>query len=350
MCKILVSHPIHSSIIKELHLEPIGNLYREKFKLTDIIHNIFYQSTDNREILYIPGISIAQVPDEANDPTLIDLANSLAGFKPNVLIVGNNAVPGFALRAWREAIASERPLLVIRRGVDTRAIDKDAAQKYRVSVGNLPGINSPFVAQHMIEYLELEKAKVRDKIAVLGMGNIAQPIVHKAIEKNLNVQVISPSLQAATKREQQLRLQERGIDCDRVTCAKSLEQAFIDASYVAVAVPWEHPKGGLNAGIIEVDLLKKLEKCARIVSASPPRVFSADALALMNEKMNSGAIYVRIDTAKRLAQEAKVKYPHLEIAYDRAFAAPECQRSLDRAWLKQAQQFCHQTAISCLVK
>lgn len=349
MCKILVSHPIHSSIIEELHLEPIGNLYKEKFQLTEIDHHMLYHSMEHQEILYIPGIAIAQVPDEANDPTLIDLAQALSGFKPDVLIVGNNAVPEFALGSWREALLSERPLLVIRRGVDTRAIDKDAAHKYGISVSNLPGINSPFVAEHMIEYLELEKAKAQEKMVVLGIGNIAQPIICKAIEKKLKIQAISPSLQEVTRDRQVSRLQERGIDPDRLTCAESLEKGFEDASYVVVAVPWEHPQGGLNAGMIDVNLLEKLSNYAKIVSCSPPRIFSADALAFMNAQMKKGKIYVRIDTAKRLAQGTKAEYPHLDIAYDRAFAAPECQRSLDRAWLKQAQQFCHQAALSCLV-
>jgi hypothetical protein len=328
MARILITHPMDRSTILKLGLN-------RKFFL--IPEEIFYRNNGNEEIIYIPNISLKQIPDEHYDPSLEVLCQALTIIRPDVLIVGNNAVPRMAIAAWRTAIGYDRKLLIIRRGVDTRAIDKVAAEKYRVCVDNLPGINSPYVAKHMSKYLKLNEAQPGSKLAVLGVGNIGKHIAIEGINNNLEVHLFSPSLQDSYKRE--LILWQRGIPRKKVTCAESIDRLLAGATHVAISIPWENGNRSTNADIINEHQIRSLAPNGKIVSASVPKVFSEGAIALMNERVRLGKMLVRIDTSKRHVDETKKNYPCLDLAHDVAFAASECQQDLDRAMLEKARKF-----------
>jgi hypothetical protein len=336
MAKILISHPMHSATIRKLGLKLV-NFILNRAHLSLIPEEVFYQNNGDEEIIYIPSISLKQIPDEQNDPSLNLLSQALRNFQPDVLIVGNNAVPQMAIAAWRKAVGYEKKLLIIRRGVDTRAIDKDAARQYRVYVDNLPGINSPYVAQHMSRCLKLNEAKPYQKLAVIGVGNIGKNIALDGIARGLEVHLLSPSLQDPYKR--QSTLWQRGIPAQKVICAQNSDRALENATYVAISVPWENSDGSMNADIIDEKGIKSLAPYAKIASASVPRIFSQKALALINQWAQQEKIFIRIDTSKRRAQEVKKIYSHIDAAHDVAFAAPECQQALDRAMLEKARKF-----------
>lgn len=337
MARILISHPMYPGTIRRLGLGRANSLLNGKTDISSIPEEVFYRNNGDEEIIYIPRISLKQLPDEQDDPSLTILRQALETLRPDVLIVGNNAVPGTAIAAWRKAVGYQRRLLIIRRGVDTRAIDKVAARQYRVTVDNLPGINSPYVAKHMSRYLKLNEAKSNQKLAVIGVGNIGKNIALDGIEQGLEVRLLSPSLQDPQKR--QGILWQRGIPPEKVICAESIDRALADASYVAIAVPWENSDGSTNAGAIGEHHLRSLAPGAQIVSASVPRIFAEGAIALMNEWVRQEKMFVRIDTSKRRAHEVKKNYPYLDVAHDVAFAAFECQQALDNAMLKKAREF-----------
>jgi hypothetical protein len=337
MAKILISHPINEVSIQKLSFEKINSLSTHSIDLDSIGEDVFYTNDADGEIFYIPGISLKQLPEELHDPSLKTLCHALETIQPDVLIVGNNAVPGMAIEAWRKAVGKTKKLLIIRRGVDTRAIDKLSANQHSVIVDNLPGINSPYVAQHMIEYLKLDEAKSGSKIAIIGVGNIGRNVAIKAIECGLSVHLLSPSLQDPDKRLP--TLSERGISYDKVICADSIAEVLRDAIYISVAIPWEDGCGGTNIDKIGIKEIKSLATNPQIASASVPRVFTEEALNLMNEMVKQGEMYVRIDTSKRRAVEAKRKYPYIDACHDVAFAAPECQQALDKAMLAKARAF-----------
>ncbi len=320
MNKILITHPIAEKTIAELGLVNAG---------VTIVNNHIY--------LYLPEIGANQIPDEANDPTLTQLCQTLKEFQPHVLIVGSNAVPKKAIISWRNAVGKQQKLLIIRRGVDTRAIDVKTAELYNVQVTNLPGINSPYVAQHLLKYLKLDQAQAGSKIGIIGVGNIGKEIALKAIDYQLDVHLFSPSLQNPSKRLETLN--KRGIDPNRVTCASSITAAIQGAKYLAIAIPWLNESGIPNADLITQEHIYSLSPHAIIVSASVPGVFSPKALAQMDDLAQKQDLTVRIDTAKRHAESAKVKYPHLDIAYNQAFASAECQQALDKAMLAKARNF-----------
>jgi hypothetical protein len=337
MSTILITHPIDRGTIQRLNLEPVNfnsSLNRKPFLIPE---EVFYRNNGKEEIIYIPNISVKQLSNERYDPSLKVLRQALSIAEPDVLIVGNNAVPGIAIATWRKAVGYERKLLIIRRGVDTRAIDKVAAEKYRVSVDNLPGINSPYVAKHMSKYLKLNEAEPGGKLAVLGVGNIGKHIAIEGIDRGLEVHLFSPSLQNPQKRR--LILWQKGIPRGKVICAESIDRLLVGANYFAISVPWENRDRSTNADMLDEHHIRSLAPNPKIASASVPKVFSEEAIALMNERVRLGKMLVRIDTSKRRADEVKKNYPCLDVAHDVAFAASECQQELDRAMLEKARKF-----------
>lgn len=331
MKKVIITHPIASASIEKLNLKSI----HEKYSLED--KKAYYQEINNQAILYVPDIGAKQIPDEENDPSIDRLGYLLTQFQPDILIVGSNAVPAWVLTSWREAVGNERELMVIRRGVDTRAIAVFTAEKLNIKVGNLPGINSPYVAQHMLKYLELDKAdKNKNKIAIIGVGNIGKVIVNESLKYNLNTHIFSPSL--IDKNRQNFYLQERGINPAQVICEDSLAKVIHNATHVAIAIPWKDKDGKPQADLITAKEIETLTQPCKIVSASVPRIFSESALKLMDELSQKGKIFVRIDTAQRRAEEFKPLYPHLQFAHNEAFASPECQEALDLAMFALIEQ------------
>ncbi len=335
MHKILISHSIDPYTIHDLGLRQIDYPANEKF--TGVNEQTFYASNSFEELLYMPSIAAKQRPQEECDPTLEVLRRVLITFQPDVLIVGNNAVPGRAIRAWRQAVGPSRDLLIIRRGVDKRAIDCKVAAEESVRVGNLPGINSPFVAKFQVEWLKLSEDRANSKIAIIGVGNIGKNIALRALDFGLDVHLFSPSLQDIEKRDRTLR--ERSIPPDLVTCATSLEAAFENAKYIAISVPWLDSYGNPHRGLLTRDYVENVQNNAKISSVSPPRMFSDQALAWMNRQVKQGHLAVRIDSAKRLVKEISSDYSHLELGHDVAFADSACQQALDRAMLNQARDF-----------
>lgn len=324
MKKIIITHPIASATIEKLNLKS----REEKYSLED--KKAYYQKIDNQAILYVPDIGARQIPDEENDPSIERLEDLLVRFQPDILIVGSNAVPAWVLTSWRSAVGDEKDLMVIRRGVDTRAIAVSTAEKLNIKVGNLPGINSPYVAQHMIKYLELNKADQNNsKIAIIGVGNIGKVIVNQALQYNLKTYLFSPSL--TDKNQRNSYLQTRGINPDLVICTDSIAEVMNNATHGAIAIPWQDRKGKPQADLISESHIKNLKLPCRIVSASVPRIFSESALTLMNELVKQEKMFVRIDTAQRRAEEFKPLYPNLKFAHNEAFASPECQEALDIA-------------------
>ncbi|BAQ63032.1 hypothetical protein GM3708_3438 [Geminocystis sp. NIES-3708] len=331
MRKIIITHPIADATINQLNFK----LIEDKFILSN--EKVFYQENLEEIILYVPNIGLNQIPDEDNDPAIEKLNNYLIKFKPDILIVGSNAVPSRIIVNWRKAVGKDQKLMIIRRGVDTRSIDINMANKQNILVTNLPGINSPYVAQHMIEYLNLDQVKKSHKIAIIGIGNIGKEIINKCLKNNLKTYIFSPSLM--DKKQQLFYLKIKGINPTQVICTTSISEVINNATHVAISVPWKDKHGKPQGGIITETDIKNLQLPAKIVSASVPRIFTPSALALMDKLAKTQEIFVRIDTAKRRAEEFIPQYPHLNFGYNQAFASVECQIALDNAMLLKARNY-----------
>jgi predicted dinucleotide-binding enzyme len=337
--RMLITHPMSQQGLHELGLHEISPNRVGRVLGTYGITQVRYGKRRGREVLYIPEISIRQVPDEAKDPMLTLLGSVLRNFQPNVLVVGNNAVPAATIESWREASGHHNALAVIRRGVDTRAIHKEAADRHRVTVANLPKINSPFVAAHMLRQLRLEHAPPGAAIAVVGTGEIGKPIIEEALRHGLNVRVYSPSLAHPATRAKAIA--DKGLDSKRVTIAHTLDQALHRAKYVAISVPYFGADGKRLDGMLGRAQIDRLAEDPVIVSASVPMIFSEDSLQTLNRLAKNGRARVRIDTAPRHADEVRATYPALEAASNQAFADPAAQLALDRGFVHRADELMH---------
>lgn len=329
MKKIIITHPIGNTTVIKLNLE----LVKDPFSLST--EKIFYQENLEEAILYVPDIGYDQIPDEENDPAIEKLSDYLTNFKPDILIVGSNAVPARVMINWRKAMGRNHKLMIIRRGVDTRSIDVNMAEEQNIIVTNLPGINSPYVAQHMIKYLNLDQVKNPHKIGIIGIGNIGKEIITKSLVNNLKTYIFSPSL--IDKNQRFAYLIKKGINPNQVIYTKSINEVIDNATHVAIAIPWQDKEGKPQGGIITENDIKNLQLPAKIVSASVPRIFSSSALDLMNKLAKKQQIFVRIDTSKRRAEEFTPQYPYLNFGHNQAFASPECQIALDDAMLLKAR-------------
>jgi phosphoglycerate dehydrogenase-like enzyme len=329
MKKIIITHPIAGATVTKLKLE----LVKDQFNISS--ENVYYQENLQEAILYVPDIGYNQIPDEENDPAIEKLSDYLTGFQPDILIVGSNAVPARVMINWRKAMGKNHKLMIIRRGVDTRSIDINMAEKQNIIVTNLPGINSPYVAQHMIKYLNLDQVKNPHKIGIIGIGNIGKEIITKSLVNNLKPYIFSPSL--IDQNQRFAYLTKKGINPNQVIYTKSIDEVINNATHVAITIPWQDKEGKPQAGIITENDIKNLQLPAKIVSASVPRIFSYSALDLMDKLAKKQQIFVRIDTSKRRAEEFTPQYPHLNFGHNQAFASPECQIALDDAMLLKAR-------------
>lgn len=243
---------------------------------------------------------------------------------PDVLVVGNNDMPAGLLKAWSDALAKEdgKKGIIIRRGTSLDAIDIGGAKKlgarniYVFNIdGRTPGgVNSPHVADYILEKLELRrKVPVQavtsllpvvrrlgaisahlapqrllssNKVAIIGVGNIGGKLARDLVAKGCEVVLHSKMLSSANRPEmQKRRLTQLGLlNNPLVTVAPTMDAAFDSSiTHVAVALPLikeGKSKGNILAteNIITKDCIGKLSNGVQVVSVSKPQIFTQEAL------------------------------------------------------------------------
>ena len=297
------------------------------------------------EILYQPQIGPQK--DWRNKGNLMYsiMEKSVKDFQPDVIIIGNNRVPDSVIENWSKKSTRENiSPMIIRRGTELGGIPINLAKQHNISLNNVPGINSPYVARHMIRHLDLSQSSPGQTIAVLGAGDIGLPIIKAATKNGLQVKVISDSLMGncADRRNKKINaikhyLKEHRLGCDNVSFPRKLGDALNGAKYVAISVPWWlESEQRHNQDMIDREMLASLSAGARIVSASNPRIFSEDALAWMNNALETGRLAkVRIDTGHSYKNEVYDRYQchALDVEAGKAFYCENGMLRLDRALL-----------------
>lgn len=287
-------------------------------------------------IAYAPEIGCPDIdevePPKGDESRQAQLAGYLTSLQPRALIVGNNSVFPETIDAWRAAMGSDTSLTIVRRGTETGGIDAEACAKHSISIQNTPGINSPYVARHMLS----ELPKSYGRLAIIGVGAIGKDIAHGA-QPDAEITLYSPSLADPDRR--QTALGRIGLaESPQLTVAASLDEALAGADAVAISVPWR-VNGIYNKGICADESIRKLPKDATLVSCSNPGIFTPKALALMNQACDGRNMRVHIDTGTEYALATSAKFPKLEVRHDEAFADPDCQRALDQASLNKALSY-----------
>lgn len=283
-------------------------------------------------ISYMPEIGY-EFPGDLKSQQEV-LGQQLAKIRPQVLIVGSNLVGSKAIQHWRKAVGEKSALSIIRRGTEIGGIDAEACTKFNVFIQNTPDINSLSVARHLLKRLDLNSG---DNLSIIGVGSIGGYIARRAAQKNIRLNLFSPSLSQPVSRKQALA--RAGLDSYRkLNCAPSIAKALENATKVVVAVPWRAGKG-YNQDLIKVSHISKLGRPAVIVSASNPGVFSDTALELMQKRCALDQLSVHIDTGVTYARQYRPRFPLIDIEHDVAFADPATQKQLDQAALAKALDF-----------
>ena len=323
-------------------------LHRDTVELLGLIENKVIQF-DNAHLFYQPNVGLQQ-GWRKNNIMHLTMKESIKSFKPDVVVIGNNTIPESAIRAWGKSLLDKTAPrrvepMIIRRGTELGGIPVELAKAYGIELKNTPGINSPYVARHMLQQLDFTSSTPGETIAVVGAGDIGLPIIKAAVKNGLNIKVISDSLMSHSdvkRRNQKIDyiqsfLEKNRIENANISYHSSLESTLDSANYIAISVPWWLKKEQRhNEDMIGVSAIKKAALGAIIVSASNPRVFSEDALSWMNQKILGKQIKkVRIDTGHSYAAEVYERYncKAIDAQAGKAFYCKDGLTRLDRALL-----------------
>jgi lactate dehydrogenase-like 2-hydroxyacid dehydrogenase len=312
MIDVLITYKMHS--ISSIH-QDISYRYEPKLGISENIDYASVSLNEYKRTIYKKQIALKR--------TLIE-------FRPDILIVGSNAVSDDTIRSWREA-AGNKNLSIIRRGTETGAINLESAAKHNVKVYCTPGINSPFVAKFMYNkmFLENQPVDVNSRFAIVGLGRIGTMTLRLILPQFKEIAIYSPSFSKDPNNRK--TLDELGVTpFNKVYISNNLHEALRQAKYVSIAVPWRIADS-YNANIIDREIVMSLKKKFILASCSNPGIFQEDSLALLNDLVFKDEAWVRIDTGINAAIMTKMKYPNINIRHDEAFADEGCQRQLDDA-------------------
>jgi len=177
--------------------------------------------------------------------------------RATTIVVSAQSVSSHFLQAWR-AREEEAQLLLVRRGTSLGSIDVTAAKELGIGVANTPGVNSPHVAQFVVEALGLSEPladPTAAKAVVVGAGSVGQNVIEMMRRAGVEPAVVSrsrpaPSLEAAL----------RGATHVAV-CAATSSEPIITAAHVG-------------------ELLAGEKRPIKICSVSRPEAFSLEAILL----------------------------------------------------------------------
>ncbi|MGH1487126.1 MAG: hypothetical protein ACRBCI_13010 [Cellvibrionaceae bacterium] len=330
MARIHITFPLHAHTVERLGLK--------EDQITEL---------DKVSIFYQPEIGQKQDWRKVGNVMYSAMEQSIINFRPDVIVIGNNRVPESVLHNWKDSMEKSSNIspMIIRRGIELGGIPVELADEYGIHLKNIPRINSPYVARHMLRHLNLSRSLPGQTIAVLGAGDIGLPIIKAAVRNGLHVRIISDSLLSGADNHKRIRkmdsihnyLAEHGLSDEYVSYPLTYEDALEEAEYVAISVPWWLPKQQRhNIDMLNLKQLKLLAHGATIVSASNPRIFTEEALQWMNQKLPSQRLAkVRIDTGHSYATEVYERYgcKELDVKAGQAFYCEDCLIRLDRALL-----------------
>jgi lactate dehydrogenase-like 2-hydroxyacid dehydrogenase len=292
------------------------------------------------------------------------MEKSVAKFIPNVLVVGNNRISEKFLHHWHKLLSTSKlpsikSPMIIRRGIELGGIPIELSKNYNITLKNIPSINSPYVARHMLNHLRLPSSS-NQSITVMGAGDIGLPIIKSALSLGLSVRAVSDSLLKEGKARQRkideifAYLSEFHLNNKTLlSFPHSLRQSLYRSNYVAISVPWWlEDKKSHNKDMLSVDDLSVLSPNATIVSASNPRIFTEDALLWLNRSISNNRLSkVRIDTGHSYADEVSQRYNchSLDVKAGEAFYYDDCLIRLDRSIFKEIYKHAGLSSFSFLL-
>ena len=179
--------------------------------------------------------------------------------RTTTIVVSAQSVSKPFLQAWRERCPQqqEQQLRLVRRGTSLGSIDMDAAKELGIDVTNTPGVNSPHVAQFVLETLGLTVASDPKTVKAVVVGLMMRAGVEATVVRRSPE---SPSLEAAL----------RGATHVAV-CAATSGEPIITAS---------HTK----------ELFAGDKRTVKICSVSRPEAFSLEAILMVAQQADQAQL------------------------------------------------------------
>ena len=232
------------------------------------------------------------------------------------IVVSAQTVSRSFLQAWRERCPQqqEQKLLLVRRGTSLGSIDTDAAKELGVDVSNTPGVNSPHVAQFVVETLGLTLPSTDSqpvKAVVVGAGSVGQSVV--ALMKSVGVE---PTV------------------VNRSPESPSLESALRGATHVAVCAATSGPPI-ITASHTEA-LFAGEKRVVKICSVSRPEAFSLEAVMMVAQQAGQAQLRFDYGDSTLAPMREKVNQDGVKdnITWtSEAMASEACKQDMDEAVL-----------------
>jgi len=276
------------------------------------------------EIVYLPQLDTENILFE-NWKELVDQ------YQPTTVIFYTARMDEEMLKYWREKMP-EAELKIIRRGTSLARCAVKVADCLRIEVENTPGVNSPFVANYMSDFL-FTKDMVATNCAIIGVGEIGRRVASRAVaDTSLNLKLFSRRL--ANSETRLNKLEELNLSIDRVSCPETLLETFKGSNFIAISLPLS-PE---TKNIITPEMIKAIPLNSKLVIVSPYGVFSEEALRALHARAD---IEVEIDNVatsfpriKEIIGSRELR-PGFTLSPTKAVESPECQTAMDKAVMEK---------------
>jgi glycine/D-amino acid oxidase-like deaminating enzyme len=275
---------------------------------------------DRHRLVYLPEL----VANESS------LQVAIRKYRPDVIIVGNNAVGSKTLELWRSIMGNGIQLTIIRRGSSLSRINVERGKQLNINVLNTLSVNSRFVAEYMIEHLHLPNNGTCSTIGIIGSGAIGKRIADRLNTVKHKVNIYSPSLTDPDEYTREKIRRRKGIASSDINISMTPEQAIENATHVILAIDADRVTNTKQQ--LSKEFFQLIPNGARIVSVTEFRVFAQGAIDILVERVRQGQVSARLDSPAFDLNTIKDCPPALE-AVSAAMKVPGCGEAMDQAAL-----------------
>jgi len=232
-------------------------------------------------------------------------------YLPTTIIFDTGIFSKAMLRSWREFIPDGH-LILIRKGVTLARCDLETAAKLKIAVFNTPGINPPFIANYICEFLF--KDKTAKEIVVLGSGNISELVAGKMSAAGANLTII-------------------GRNNLKIT---AIINAFKKADAIVICLPFKAE----TKELINEKAINAIPHGAKFTSISFPTILTDRAIKALHAREDIDVIFdylkEEFDKVREIiGSDIRSNF----ILAEKATASDACQQALDKAAMELALKF-----------
>jgi phosphoglycerate dehydrogenase-like enzyme len=235
----------------------------------------------------------------SNDETDKTWEKLITHYQPQAIIFGLQTINEEKLSLWRKLQPTEK-LKFIRKGTSMHRVDFAAAKKYSIDVLNTPGVNSPYVAEFILNLLQ-QKHKKDSLIGIIGVGDIGKKVVVKLLQAG-----------------------------DQVILYNRSHPHFEGNNY-------SYNDNLLN--IFTEQHIQSIPQNGQLICISPPRVISAKAVMALHKREDIHVTFDHVSQGLTFIHES-LGHTHLRqnfIFEEKAAASHDCQYAMGEAAIKIAK-------------